>query len=83
MKTEKINGKITLVFLQYLIIEGNDCVKVKEKFFQNGYSKWLEGLILLIILLFIIFMAAHAQPKYQTIQDQTVSKWSGTIDNLE
>lgn len=58
-------------------------MKIKERFLQNGYTKWLEGLVLLIILFIIIFMTAHAKPEYQVIQDQAVGKWSGSIDNLE
>lgn len=56
---------------------------MREKLFQNGYSKWLEGLVLLIVLGLLIIMATKMQPQYHVIQEQAVSKWSGSIDNLK
>lgn len=53
---------------------------------ERTNSKWLEGLVLLIILAATIFLctfATRARETHVTILDEQVSLWSGSIDNLE
>lgn len=79
LKVSENNGKMNVVYSQ----KWKRGICVREKLFQSGYSKWLEGLVLLIVLGFFIMMAMKTQPQYHVIQEQAVSKWSGSIDNLE
>ena len=57
-------------------------MNVKEFARQNN-SKWLEGLILLIILGIVILLSANTKTEFKMIPDEMVSTWSGTIDNLK
>lgn len=57
-------------------------MKAKE-FGKQSNSKWLEGLILLVVLVIIFFVSVYAEPKYVIIPEESVSTWSGTIDNLK
>lgn len=51
---------------------------------KNVNSKWLEGLILLSIIIIAIFLAgATSNDCLTTIADEQVSMWSGSIDNLK
>lgn len=79
MKLSENNDKMYIVHVQMW----KWGIYVKEKIFQSGYSKWLEGLILLAVLVIIMITATKAQPQYHVIQEQAVSKWSGSIDNLD
>ena len=58
-------------------------MKINHKSWQYSGSKWLEGLLLLVILGIVIIMSLHAETRYTTILNQEVSMWSGSIDNLE
>lgn len=58
-------------------------MEITEKRMKNVNSKWLEGLVLLVILAFLLFFASKNTTQYTTIMDEQVSQWSGTIDNLD
>lgn len=50
---------------------------------RNTNSKWVEGLVLLAIIIMVLLFSSKVQAQYTTIQDEKVSMWSGTIDNLK
>lgn len=49
---------------------------------RNTNSKWVEGLVLLAIIVVVLLFSSKVQAQYTTIQDEKVSMWSGSIDNL-
>lgn len=49
----------------------------------NTNSKWVEGLVLLAIIVVVLLFSSKVQAQYTTIQDEKVSMWSGSIDNLK
>ena len=50
---------------------------------RNTNSKWVEGLVLLAIIVLVMMFSSRVEARYTTIQDEKVSMWSGTIDNLK
>ena len=51
---------------------------------EKNELNWLEGLILLILILVAILLGSFTNPiGLKTIQDEQVSTWSGSIDNLD
>lgn len=58
-------------------------MEIKDRTIKNVNSKWLEGLLLLAILVAVILFAKYSEHDYTFIPDQQVSMWSGTVDNLK
>lgn len=51
---------------------------------EKNDLNWLEGLLLLILIIVTILMGSFAHhPGLKTIVDEQVSMWSGSVDNLE
>lgn len=50
---------------------------------RNTNSKWVEGLVLLAIIIIVMLFSSKVEARYTIIQDEKVSTWSGTIDNLK
>lgn len=58
-------------------------MKMKEEAVQSMGTRWLEGLILLAVLVALIAFSSQKGPDFSIIQDEPVSAWSGTVDNLK
>ena len=56
---------------------------IKDNMLRNTNSKWVEGLVLLAIIIVVLLFSSKVQAQYTVIQDEKVSMWSGTIDNLK
>ena len=58
-------------------------MKINEDVGQSVGTRWLEGVILLVLLLILIFSSIGKGSLTTIINDQPVSAWSGTVDNLK
>lgn len=58
-------------------------MNMREETIQSKGARWLEGLILLAVLLVLIVFAAKKGSDFSIIPDEPVSAWSGTVDNLK
>ena len=56
----------------------------KDSFEENSNFKWMESLVVLIIIATLIFANLLAGKRYESIADEKVALWSGNMtDELE